>query len=227
MPRKRQPNKLSENHIRILDALQCLLEEQGFPPSLRELGERVGINSTSHLNYLLRQLEEQGFIRRQLKISRGIQLLKMPGGQMVDTSAPYIHRIPILGFIQAGEPIPVPDSDFSMIDPESNFLDLPSSLLPNRTDDLYALIVKGDSMKDAMIVDKDRVILRQIDAPKNGDMVAARLKENGETTLKFFFREGDQVRLQPANPDYKPIYVKLSDLEIQGKVVSVLRQLPA
>jgi repressor LexA len=137
----------------------------------------------------------------------------------------------VLGRIVAGLPIPIPASDFSLFDPET-ILDLPSSMLPEGSKDLYALEVQGDSMIDALVHalvhDGDMVILRRAEQAKNGEMVAAWIKEGGETTLKYFYQEKGRVRLQPANPAFKPIYVDRADgLEIQGKVVMVIRRLPA
>ena len=101
-------------------------------------------------------------------------------------------------------------------------------MLPEGSKDLYALEVQGDSMIDALVHDGDMVILRRAEQAKNGEMVAAWIKEGGETTLKYFFQEKGRVRLQPANPAFKPIYIDRADgVEIQGKVVMVIRRLPA
>jgi repressor LexA len=176
-------------------------------------------------NYIkLDQLVDGGYIERTNNVSRGIRLLKMPDGYRSASKPNW--RIPKLGRIQAGEPIPIPASDFNLLDPESAFIDLPAEMLPPQLSELFALEVQGDSMVDAMINDGDLVIMRQTDIPKNGDMVAAWLKSDGETTLKYLFREDDRIRLQPANPAYQPLYVFADDIMIQGKVVLVIRQLP-
>ncbi len=123
--------------------------------------------------------------------------------------------------------MPIPETDFGLYDAESN-IDIPESLIPfnMQKENLFALEVDGDSMIDAMVNDGDLIIMRPTREAKNGEMVAVRLKDRNETTLKHFYHEGDRVRLQPANPTMDPIYVDSStDLEIQGSVVLVIRQM--
>jgi repressor LexA len=134
-------------------------------------------------------------------------------------------RIPIGGQIGASQPVPVPGTDFSYFDTEAN-VEIARSLLPVRdTRELFALRVKGDSMIDAMVNDGDIVILQPVTQVKNGEMVAVWLPEKEETTLKFFFREKDGYRLQPANPLMKPIMLsKSTQVEVKGRVVMVVRQ---
>jgi repressor LexA len=136
-------------------------------------------------------------------------------------------NVPILGRIVAGEPIPVPSSaDFELFDAESR-VEIARSLMPakEKVNDLFALEVQGDSMIDAMVNDGDIIIMRPAKEARNGEMVAVWLDENDETTLKYFYREANRVRLQPANPTMKPIYIENPDrLRIMGKVVMVIRQ---
>jgi repressor LexA len=135
-------------------------------------------------------------------------------------------RIPILGRITAGELTPLPTSDFAYFDPESA-VDVPRSQLPAReqVDDLFALEVQGDSMIDAMVNDGDIIIMKPTREARNGEMVAIWLRDSNETTLKYFFLEGGRVRLQPANPTMKPIYIDdPRHVEIRGRVVMVIRQ---
>jgi repressor LexA len=129
-----------------------------------------------------------------------------------------------VGRIAAGEPIPIPEevSDFSMFGDDT--VDIAAGMLDG-TEGIYALQVRGQSMIDALINDGDIVVMRHQNHADNGDMVAARLCEANETTLKRFYLEGEQVRLQPANPTMGPIYAPASDVEVQGKVVMVIRQL--
>ena len=128
--------------------------------------------------------------------------------------------------ITAGELSPVPSSDFAYYDAESK-IEIPPSQLPGREKgkDLFALEVDGDSMIDAMVNDGDIIILKPTHEARNGEMVAIWRTDEDETTLKYFFKENGQVRLQPANPTMEPIIIQdPSDLEIRGKVVMVIRQ---
>jgi repressor LexA len=138
-------------------------------------------------------------------------------------------RVPILGPIAAGLPLPELDPSVSyMTDNEANAVDIARSLLPSKEkgDNLFALEVKGNSMIDAMINDGDIVVMRSASEARNGEMVAVWLPRDNEATLKYFFKEKDRYRLQPANPTMQAIYVKKSEpLEIKGKVVLVIRKL--
>jgi repressor LexA len=218
----RKSKGLGERHQKILDFLQEYQRENRYPPSIREIGVKTGITSTSVVNYYLDQLEKRGLIERDRKISRGVRLSGMNGS--ADTL-----RIPILGPIAAGFPIPELDPNISyMTDNEANAVDIARSLLPSKEkgDGLYALEVKGDSMIDAMINDGDIVVLKPATDARNGEMVAVWLPRDNEATLKYFFKEKDRYRLQPANPTMKPIFVKKSEpLEIKGKVVIVIRRI--
>ncbi|MBT3322784.1 MAG: repressor LexA [Anaerolineae bacterium] len=212
---------LSERHKKILRFLKSYQKREGYPPTIREIGKATSISSTSVVNYYLDQLEKMGKIERQRKISRGIQLTDLnPLGEM--------FKIPIAGRIVAGEPIPVPASDFNYFDAEAS-VDIAHTLLPHPEKDeaLFALEVDGDSMIDAMVNDGDIVIMRPTGGEaKNGEMVAVWLPERDETTLKYFYKETNGYRLQPANPTMEPIYIDKSEsLEIKGKVVMVIRQI--
>jgi repressor LexA len=128
-----------------------------------------------------------------------------------------------LGNIVASEPVEVGNESFATYD-EEDAIELSRSLLDDKQpEDLFALRVSGDSMIDAMVNDGDIVIMRQQETARNGEMVAIWLTPDDTTTLKYFFNEGERVRLQPANPTMEPIYVKPSDVRIQGKVMMVLR----
>jgi repressor LexA len=218
----RKSKGLGERHQKILEFLQAYQRENRYPPSIREIGEKTGISSTSVVNYYLDQLEKKGLIHRDRKISRGVRLSAANG-------SPDTLRIPILGPIAAGFPLPELDPNVSyMTDNEANAVDIARSLLPSKEkgDNLFALEVKGESMIDAMINDGDIVVMRPANEARNGEMVAIWLPRDNEATLKYFFKEKDRYRLQPANPTMKPIYVKKSDpLEIKGKVVMVIRRM--
>jgi repressor LexA len=218
----RKSKGLGERHQKILDFLSEYQRENRYPPSIREIGEKTGISSTSVVNYYLDQLEKKGLIERDRKISRGVRV-SSPNGYG-DTL-----RIPILGPIAAGFPLPELDPNVSfMSENEANAVDIARSLLPSKEkgEKLFALEVQGESMIDAMINDGDIVVLKPATEARNGEMVAIWLPRDNEATLKYFFKEKDRYRLQPANPTMKPIYVKKSDpLEIKGKVVMVIRRL--
>lgn len=216
----RKSKGLGERHQKILDFLLAYQRENRYPPSIREIGLKTGITSTSVVNYYLDQLEKMGKIERDRRISRGVRV--SGANTSVDTL-----RIPILGPIAAGPflLVPEPGVDY-MNDKEYAAVDIARSLLPSKEkgDNLYALEVKGDSMIDAMINDGDIVVLKPAAEAKNGEMVAVRV--NDEYTLKYFFKEKDRFRLQPANPTMKPIMVKKNEpVEIGGKVVMVIRKM--
>ena len=130
----------------------------------------------------------------------------------------------MLGRIAAGSPLPIPDSssDFGIFGDET--IELTRGIIKD-TDGIYALQVKGNSMIDALIHDGDIVVMKHQQHAENGDLVAVWLRDEKETTLKRFYLEGDRVRLQPANPTMEPLYFPANNVEIQGKVVCVIRQL--
>jgi repressor LexA len=228
----RKQKGLSPRHQKILAFLQAYSQEKGYPPSIREIGNQTQISSTSVVNYYLNQLEEMGYIERGSNVSRGINLLRDAAGRLVDSAKSAANglmdlvTIPLVGNIVAGEPMPVPASNFSYYDPDSG-IDIARSLLPtlDAQDQLYALRVQGDSMIDAMVNDGDIVIMKKVDHARNGEMVAIWLNDRDETTLKYFYLENGRVRLQPANPAMQPIIINdPSVVEVQGKVVLVIRQ---
>ena len=253
MMARRRKKGLSDRHKRILQVLEYFQQNVGYPPSIREICDQANISSTSVVNYYLDQLQEMEYIQREGRVSRGIRLLKplsqeaaqtsdaipasasaasgsspslMRKAQEISQSLEEMFRVPLLGRIIAGSPMPVPPSDFSYFDAES-MVDVASSLLPAKEtgSNLFALQVQGDSMIDAMVNDGDIVIMKPAREALNGELVAVWLNDRDETTLKYFYRENGKVRLQPANPTMKPIYIDdPSIVEIQGKVVMVIRQ---
>ena len=208
---------LSERQKKILEFLQSFLLESGYPPTIREIGEAVGISSTSVVNYNLNALQRDGYIYRDKTVSRGIKLVEPVEQALPDIS--NLVAVPLLGHIAAGQPIDVPEGAYDADDS----VEVPRHLLTG--DDVYALKVKGTSMIDAFINDGDIVIMKHVNAANNGDMVAAWLTERDETTLKRFFHEGDKIRLQPENTTMDPIYVAPNMVKVQGKVVAVMRTL--
>jgi repressor LexA len=228
--------KLKERHKQVLDVIRDYTDKHGYAPSYREICARTDITSTSMVNYYLEQLEEMGYIERSENISRSLQIKDAASkkvSQVVGNVQEAVQEIsnaltiPVVGRIVASEPVPIPSSDFALYDAETT-VQVPESLIPFNTqkENLYALEVDGDSMIDAMVNDGDLIIMKPVQEARNGEMVAVRLKDQNETTLKHFYHEGDRVRLQPANPTMDPIYVdSSSDLEIQGSVVLVIRQM--
>lgn len=205
----------SERQRKILAYIEEYLDEHSYPPTIREIGNEVGITSTSVVNYHLNKLTEAGFLEREDRVSRGLKL-----------SGPNTRgMIPLMGTIQAGEPIPVMESRTA--EETEDWVDVARDLLPKKGSEVFALRVKGQSMIDALINDGDIVVMEAASTAENGEMVAAWIKDREETTLKRFYHERDQVRLQPANPTMDPIYVSPDNVEIQGKVIAVIRSLAA
>ena len=205
----------SDKQRSILAFLKEFQERKSYPPSVREIQQACRISSTSVVDYNLRLLERRGYIRRDREVSRGIELL---GPSL---SRPRIISVPLLGTIAAGDPIAVPDSE-SWGGAAEEMVPVPDSMLRGR-EQVYALRVKGSSMVDALVNDGDVVLVQHGQAADNGEMVVAWLKEEKETTLKRLYREGERVRLQPANSTMEPLYVEPENLEVQGRVVGVLR----
>ena len=208
---------LTDRQQAIFDFIRDFSIRSHYPPTIREIGKSVGISSTSVVNYNLTVLEKQGLIARDKTISRGIRLV----GE-IDAAAIETVRIPLVGRIAAGEPMPVPGSDFAILGDE--VIELTRELLPTDDQNIFALQVRGNSMVDAMIGDGDIVVMQQRQKADNGDLVAVWLKDREETTLKRFFLEKGKVRLQPANPTMQPIFADPKNVEVQGKVVLVIRR---
>jgi repressor LexA len=205
---------LSDRQRNILRFIKSFMLDNGYPPTIREICKGADISSTSVVNYNLDALQRAGQIFRDRTVSRGIRLADDSPSRRAD-----VVMIPLLGRIAAGEPL-LPFTD--AVDPEDT-IELTSDLVPS-DENLYALKVKGDSMIDALINDGDIVIMRHTEEANNGDMVAAWLINEEETTLKRFFKESSQVRLQPENKNYPPIYVAPDNVRVMGRVVTVVRQ---
>jgi len=214
---------LSPRQQEMLKFIKAFVEEHGFPPTIREIGSAVHISSTSVVNYNLNILQAKGYLQRNRDISRGVRLIqRVP--EIQEASITLI-RVPVLGRIVAGEPVSIPDENFSPLSVDESIA-LTRDIIQEEGP-VYALQVKGDSMIDALIHDGDIVIMKRANDVKDGDLVAAWLKAEKETTLKRFYweKEKNRIRLQPAHPTMDPIYVNPANLEIQGKVIAVIRQL--
>jgi repressor LexA len=211
-----------ERRQRILDCIALALEERGYPPSVREIADAVGLASTSAVHHHLIALEREGLIERGGKHSRALRLTTRPQPVSMDSSkvTPFrmpVERetlsLPIMGEIAAGQPI-------EAYADASETLAVPASM--EAREDSYVLRVRGKSMIDALIDDGDFVIVQPQATARDGDIVVALLEDNG-VTLKRYFREKDRIRLQPANAEMEPIYA--TEVQIQGKVVGVIRRL--
>lgn len=210
---------LSDRQQKIYEYINKFMRDKGRPPTIREIGKHVDISSTSVVNYNLNILVREGLIQREKEVSRGLRVV---GGSVKTLAGDSIHvvQIPLLGMIAAGAPIPVPEVGLEPLDT----LTLTRDLIPDN-EGIFALKVKGNSMIDALINDGDVVVMKKAETAQNGEMCAVWLKDRGETTLKRIYKEKNRIRLQPMNPTMKPFYAEARDVQIQGKVVLVVRQL--
>ena len=207
---------LTTRQLAILRVVKQSIEELGYPPSIREVAQRAGLASTSSVTYQLKVLEEKGFIRRDPHRPRAV-VVTMPGEQEMDPSqafdqAPRSVAAPLLGRIAAGGPILAQEQ-------VEDVFALPKQLVGEGQ--VFMLEVRGDSMIDAAICDRDWVVVRQQADAHNGDIVAALLDD--EATVKTFKRKDGQVWLLPHNSLYSPIDGNYA--QIMGKVVAVMRRL--
>jgi repressor LexA len=203
---------ISETRQRIFKFIHDFIEDRGYSPTVRDILKGCNISSTAVVQHHLNILEREGHIHRDPEVFRSIQLLDRT----------VTVRVPMLGYIAAGEPIPVPDSDTWQKE-AAEALELTEELIPGK--DVYALKVKGLSMVDALIDDGDIVLMEAAETADDGDMVAVWLKDKQEVTLKRLFHDKDAIRLQPANATMKPLFASPENVEVQGKVVGVIRKL--
>lgn len=218
----------AERRLKILEFIAQTVEERGYPPSVREIADAVGLASTSAVHHHLTALERDGYVERGAHSSRALRLTEQGEAEVSGTSRPAasgrvtpfrmpverdVLTLPVLGEIAAGQPIEAYDDG-------AESLDVPRSM--QARDNSYVLRVRGKSMIDALIDDGDYVVVQPQATAHDGDIVVALLEDNG-VTLKRFFREDDRIRLQPANAEMEPIYA--SEVQIQGKVVGVIRKL--
>ena len=209
-------DNLPEPQQRILAFINHYMEENGVPPTIREIQSGTGTSSTSMVSYHLKGLESKQLINRYERRSRGVLPHDMPRLTMRD-----VVSIPLVGQIVASEPAPTPDAD-ALRDSEDT-VQIARSLVGNE-EGLYALKVKGNSMIDALISDGDIVVMRRTEEWKNGDLAAIFLTDRNESTLKRVYREGKRLKLKPENPTMKPFYVDARNAMVLGKVMCVIRQ---
>lgn len=216
----RSPDALSNRQKEILGYIEDFVQDNGYPPAIRQIQEKLDISSTSVVAYNLKALETKGLLKRQGKVSRGITI---PQTTPVRVQVREYTQVPLLGVITAGQPLPDPEDTSSE---SAEMIDVPPEVTPvEKLHGVYALRVRGHSMIDALIDDGDIVLLRYQETAENGQMVAARLRDENSVTLKRFYKEGNRVRLQPANITMDPIYTEASNVRIEGRVVGVMRQM--
>lgn len=195
-----------------MEILQFIKEEvkkKGYPPSVREIGEAVGLASSSTVHGHLSRIEKKGYIRRDPTKPRAIEILNMDDEE--EQQNKKTTYIPIVGKVTAGMPI-------TAIENIEDYLPIPEHLASNAQ--MFALVIEGDSMIEAGIFDGDLVIVRKQQTANNGEIIVA-MTEDDEATVKRFFREKNYIRLQPENSTMEPII--LNDCKILGKVVGVFR----
>jgi repressor LexA len=205
---------LSERQQQILEVIKSAVSRDGYPPTVREIGDAIGLSSPASVHTQLAALEAKGYIRRGSAKRRALEVIGGVGepAAPIDITAVLSRRLPLLGRVAAGEPLLAEQN----IEDE---VDVPDYLSGDV--DSFVLRVKGSSMIGAGILDGDLVVVRCQESAENGDVVVALLDD--EATLKRFFREKDHVRLQPENPAMQPILVR--DPRIVGKVTGVMRRL--
>jgi repressor LexA len=209
--------KLSDRQQDIIGFIDRFIDDRGYPPTIRDIQAGCKISSTSVVDYNLDILEREGHIRRHAEVSRGIESLSR------SLRSKSLVPVPVIGQIAAGGPIPVPTPDTWDVAAASETMGVPRELTRGK-EGVYALRVRGMSMVDALINDGDIVLMQYVNVVENGEMAAVWLKAEKEATLKKVYVEPDRVRLQPANSQMQPIYAVPDNVEIQGRVIAVVRQ---
>jgi repressor LexA len=203
--------KLSNRQQAILEFIRSEVREKGYPPSVREIGEAVGLASSSTVHGHLDRLEKKGFIRRDPTKPRAIELLGDDEERQMVRLA--VARVPLVGKVTAGQPI-------TAVENVEEYFPLPSHMV--RDDEVFMLSVIGESMIEAGILDGDYVIVRQQQTASNGDIVVA-MTEDDEATVKTFYKERDHIRLQPENPTMEPL--RYNHVTVLGKVIGIFREM--
>ncbi|CAH0238933.1 MULTISPECIES: transcriptional repressor LexA [Bacillales] len=204
--------KLSKRQQDILDFIKEEVRQKGYPPSVREIGEAVGLASSSTVHGHLSRLESKGLIRRDPTKPRAIEIMNSEEANNIPKA--NVVNVPLLGKVTAGMPI-------TAIENIEEYFPLPESMVPH-DDHVFMLEIMGESMIEAGIHDGDYVIVKQQSNANNGDIVVA-MTEDDEATVKRFFKEPDYIRLQPENSNMEPIILR--DVSILGKVIGLYRQI--
>lgn len=201
---------LTRRQEQILEFIRAEVNRRGYPPSVREIGEAIGLSSSSTVHSHLAALESKGYIRRDPSKPRALEVLDYRDtGSAVDYG--QVHAVPLVGSVAAGVPILAAENI-------EQTLPLPAEFSGEQT---FILRVKGESMIEAGILDGDFVVVKQQPTAVNGDIVVAMIDE--EATVKTFYREADRIRLQPENSALEPIYSR--EVTVLGKVVALFRRL--
>jgi len=205
---------LSDRQREMLEFISGHMARNDRPPTNREIGHAMGIVSTGHVDYDLSVLAKKGYLEREANTSRGLRLTAAADPH----PRKRVYHVPVQGLIAAGAPIE------AITDP-NDAIELSDDLAGI---DAYALRVRGTSMIEDLIDDGDLVVVSPTDTAENGDLVVALLtngtSEHGEATLKRYYKEKDRVRLQPSNRTMKPIYARPEDVQVQGKVITLIRR---
>jgi repressor LexA len=201
---------LTSRQEEVLNYIREHLEEHGAPPTLREMGQALGIASPNGVKSLVEALVRKGYLQRREGVARGLSLTRDP------LPSPGIVRIPILGRVAAGVPLLAEEN-------REGYLQLDESFI--NSDETFALKVRGDSMVEAGILDGDTVVARMQPTARTGDIIVAVI--DNEATVKFYFPGPDKIRLEPANPYYQPIEVdpRTTPFRVAGKVIALLRKM--
>jgi repressor LexA len=193
---------------KILRFVERFLEENGYPPTYDEIKDAVGLSSKSHVMYYLKILEKDGLIERTPHSPRGLRLVDM---------SPAATEVMVEGYVAAGQPLQPAAEPNQGITLAPDIADL--------AQDLVALEVRGEAMFDDLVGDGDIVIVERQREAKQGQMAVVHLRDRNEVMLKHVYHEGDQVRLQPAHPSFPALYSDVRDVEVQGRVVAIIRRL--
>ncbi|MDT3424668.1 repressor LexA [Paenibacillus forsythiae] len=206
-------SKISSRQLAILEFIRNEVRSKGYPPSVREIGEAVGLASSSTVHGHLDRLEKKGLIRRDPTKPRAIELLGQEDSENVQQFVQTVARVPVVGKVTAGVPITATENI-------EDYFPLPTHYVGDNK--VFMLSVMGDSMIEAGIMNGDYVIVRQQQTADNGDIVVA-MTEDDEATVKTFYKERDHIRLQPENPTYEPL--RLNRVTILGKVIGLFRDI--
>ncbi len=206
-----QKENLSRRQREILRYILTEVRKRGYPPSVREIGKAVGLSSSSTVHAHLSNLERKGYLKRGQALPRAIEILQTEQGGLVPDYKNLVS-VPLVGRIAAGEPLLAEEN----ID---DYMPLPTDIVGDKTS--FMLRVKGSSMINAGILDNDYVVVQKQPDIENGQIAAVLIED--EATIKRFYKERSQIRLQPENPDMQPIITK--EAEVLGKVIAVLRRI--
>ena len=203
---------ITKRQRQLYDFISAFVQKNGYSPSFEEIGDGLGLSSLATVHKHVSNLEKKGLLTRDYNRSRSIDLLPPKGRLKQAMSVNTDMVLPLLGRIAAGQPIEAVENPQSIS--LADFV---------RSKEVFVLEVRGESMQDEHILDGDYVLVEKSKTAHNGDIVVA-LVEGSDATLKRFYREGDNIRLQPSNANMQPIIRHASQVQIQGRVIGVLRK---